>query len=73
MHRGLAEGQLRRWSEEAKRWFADKERDTFLVIDYNQSRGDVNVHEPSFRGCSRYTPEYLASHSHEVKDVEGQV
>jgi hypothetical protein len=71
MHCGLEEGQIRRWKFDAKAWFTDKNRDTFVVVSYDPLRGDVTVYEPGYAGTSRYTPEYISQKSSEVKDVEG--
>ena len=73
MHCGLEEGQLRRWNADAKMWFADKARDAFVVVGYSPLRGEVTVYEPAHPGTSRYTPEYIAQKSSEVKDGKGQV
>ena len=54
-------------------WFTDKGRDTFIVVGYNPLRGEVTVYEPDYTGTSRYTPEYIAQKSREVKDGQGQV
>jgi len=69
MHCGLEEGQLRRWNTDAKMWFADRGRDTFVVVGYNSLEGEVTVYEPGYTGTSRYTPEYIAQKSSEVKDA----
>ena len=73
MHCGLEEGQIRQWNSDAKMWFTDKGRDTFIVVGYNPLRGEVTVYEPDYTGTSRYTPEYIAQKSREVKDGQGQV